>query len=395
MPHYSKITLKPGKEQSVFRRHPWIFSGAIKTIEGNPEEGDLVKVSDSKGNYLATGHYQVGSIAVRILSLADIEIDYSFWLNKIRSAYQLRRTLQLTDTDQTNVYRLVNAEGDELPGLIIDFYNGTAVTQFHSIGMYCTKDKIIKALCEVYGSGLQSIYDKSEETIPFKSKVKPENGIIFGTASGNKITENGNHFLADWIEGQKTGFYIDQRDNRQLVKQYAADKKVLNMFGYTGGFSVYALAGNANTVHTVDGSKRAIELTHENVSLNFPGETRHEAFVADAFDFLEGIKGQYDLIILDPPAFAKHMSALKNALQGYRRLNQKALEQIRPGGIIFTFSCSQVVSKDDFRRSVFVAAANARRKVSVLHQLTQPPDHPVSIYHPEGEYLKGLVLYVE
>jgi 23S rRNA (cytosine1962-C5)-methyltransferase len=395
MSHYSKITLKPGKEQSVFRRHPWIFSGAIKTIEGNPEEGDVVMVYDSKSNFLATGHYQVGSIAIRILSLTDIEIDYTFWLNKIRSAYQLRRSLHLTDNDHTNVYRLVNGEGDELPGLIIDFYNGTAVTQFHSIGMYCSKVQIIKTLCEVYGNGLHAIYDKSEDTIPFKAKVKPENGIVFGASAGNKVRENGNQFLADWTEGQKTGFYIDQRDNRQLVKQYAANKKVLNMFGYTGGFSVYALAGNAATVHTVDSSKRAIELTNENVSMNFTGDIRHEAFVADAFDYLEGIKDQYDLIILDPPAFAKHTSALKNALQGYRRLNQKALEQIQPGGTIFTFSCSQVVSKDDFRRSVFVAAANARRKVSILHQLTQPPDHPVSIFHPEGEYLKGLVLFVE
>lgn len=389
------IILKPGKEQSVMRRHPWIFSGAIKQIEGKVEDGSLVKILDSKNQFLALGHYQIGSIAVRIISFENVTIDYNFWKTTILNAYNMRKALGYTANEHTNVYRLVHGEGDGLPGLIIDYYNGTAVTQFHSIGLYLHKEDIIEALKDLYGAKLKAIYDKSEGTMPFKAPVRPINGLLWGTGSSDVVVEYGNKFKVDWIEGQKTGFFIDQRENRRLVQEYANGKKVLNMFCYTGGFSVYALRGNARLVHSVDSSKKAIELTNENVALNFPDINHHEAFATDAFNYMANIKDAYDLIILDPPAFAKHNEALKNALQGYKRLNQKAIEQIKPGGILFTFSCSQVVSKDDFRKSVFVAAANTRRKVSILHQLSQPSDHAINIYHLEGEYLKGLVLYVE
>ncbi len=395
MQELTRLALKPGKEQSLFRRHPWIFSGALKQITKELSEGQLVEITDSSGQFLAIGHYQIGSIAVRIISFEKEEINYQFWKSKIEAAIRLRKALNLFDNNETNVFRLVNAEGDEMPGLIIDFYNGTAVTQFHSIGMYLAKNEIVKALVELLGEKLSAIYDKSESTMPFKAVIKPANGILWGESISNEVSEYGNRFKVDWTDGQKTGFFIDQRENRKLVQQYSQGKRVLNVFGYTGGFSVYALQGNAALVHSVDSSKPAIDLTNQNVLLNFPETNKHEAFATDAFKFLENIKDRYDLIILDPPAFAKHNSALNNALQGYRRINQKAIEQIVPGGIIFTFSCSQVVTKEDFRRSVFVAASTARRKVSILHQLTQPADHPVSIYHPEGEYLKGLVLYVE
>jgi 23S rRNA (cytosine1962-C5)-methyltransferase len=395
MQELTRLALKPGKEQSLFRRHPWVFSGALKLITKDISEGQLVEITDSSGQFLAIGHYQIGSIAVRIISFENIEINYQFWKSKIEAAIRLRKALNLLDNNETNVFRLINAEGDEMPGLIIDYYNRTAVMQFHSIGMYLAKDEIVKALVELLGDKLTAIFNKSENTMPFKAAVKPENGIIWGESQTNEISEYGNRFKVDWTDGQKTGFFIDQRENRKLVQQYSKGKRVLNVFGYTGGFSVYALQGDAAMVHSVDSSKPAIDLTNENVSLNFPNINIHEAFATDAFKFLEDIKDRYDLIILDPPAFAKHNSALNNALQGYRRINQKAIEQISPGGILFTFSCSQVVTKDDFRRSVFVAAANARRKVSILYQLAQPADHPVSIYHPEGEYLKGLVLFVE
>lgn len=389
------IILKPGKEQSLMRRHPWVFSGAIAKLPVKISEGQLVRVLDNKGNFLALGHYQIGSIAVRVFAFADVEIDYNYWKSKITAAFTMRASLGLINNSATNVFRLVHGEGDELPGLIIDYYNGIAVTQFHSIGLYLIKDDIIEALKEVIGKDLVAIYDKSEATMPFKAPVRPVNGFLYGTSIPDIVSENGNLFKVDFIEGQKTGFFIDQRENRKLLGEYAQGKSVLNMFCYTGGFSVYANRGGASMVHSVDSSKKAIELTNENISLNFGNNHNHEAFATDAFNYMNDIKDKYDLIILDPPAFAKHNEALDNALQGYKRLNQKAIEQIKKGGILFTFSCSQVVTKENFRKSVFAAAANAKRKVSILHQLTQPVDHPVSIYHPEGEYLKGLVLYIE
>jgi 23S rRNA (cytosine1962-C5)-methyltransferase len=389
------IILKPGKEQSLLRRHPWVFSGAIAKLPAKITEGQIVRVIDSKGNFLAIGHYQIGSIAIRIFAFEDILIDYRYWKSKIEAAYNMRTALDLTSNTATNVYRLVHGEGDELPGMIIDFYNGTAVTQFHSIGLYLIKDQIIQALKEVMGEQLKAVYDKSEATMPFKAPVRPVNGYLWGESNNNLVNEYGNQFVIDWNEGQKTGFFIDQRENRRLLGEYSKNKIVLNMFCYTGGFSVYALRGGATLVHSVDSSKKAIELTNQNVTLNFGNQQIHEAYATDAFNYLNDIKDKYDLIVLDPPAFAKHNEALNNALQGYKRMNQKAIEQIRSGGIIFTFSCSQVVTKENFRKSVFAAAANAKRKVAILHQLSQPADHPVSIFHPEGEYLKGLVLYVD
>lgn len=389
------ITLKAGKEPSLMRRHPWIFSGAIQSFSDKVAEGHLVRILDIKGSFLALGHYAIGSIAVRIISFKDIEIDQAFWNSKIESAFEMRKKLGLVNSSETNVYRLVHGEGDDLPGLVIDFYNGTAVTQFHSFGMYLVKDEIVNALKKVLGASLTAIYDKSENTLPFKAPVRPVNGYLFGGSSENSVLEYGNSFKIDWVEGQKTGFFIDQRENRKLVQHYSKGKTVLNMFGYTGGFSVYALRGEAKSVHSVDSSKKAIELTDSNVALNFPNAENHLSSAVDAFEYLSRMDSNYDLIILDPPAFAKHNDALRNALQAYKRLNQIAMEKIQKGGIIFTFSCSQVVTKEDFRKSVFAAAANTGRKVSILHQLTQPADHPVSIYHPEGEYLKGLVLYIE
>ncbi len=387
--------MKSGKTPSLLRRHPWIFSGAIKSIEGNVTEGSLVKVFDNKGEFLAIGHYQVGSIAIRIISFEDKIIDYDFWKNKISTAYQLRNSLELTDNSETNAFRLVNAEGDELPGLVIDFYNGVAVTQFHSIGLYLVKDLIVQALKDVLKNKLEAVYDKSEGTMPFKAAIKPSDGFLFGHSDKHEILEYGNQFKIDWASGQKTGFFIDQRENRKLLQQYSKNRNVLNLFCYTGGFSVYALRGGARLVHSVDSSSPAIGLANENIAMNFPGTIKHAAFNEDVFEFLNKTDEKYDLIIIDPPAFAKHNNALHNALQAYKRLNQKVMEKIQKGGILFTFSCSQVVSKDDFRKSVFAAAVNAHRKVKILHQLTQPPDHCVSIFHPEGEYLKGLVLYVE
>ena len=389
-----KLVLKSGKDVSVLRRHPWIFSGAIKKIYGNPADGDLVKVYDNKDEYLATGHYQPGSIAVRILDFNNTEIDCAFWSDRILKALSLRKKLGLANSDETNVYRLVHAEGDNLPGLIIDYYNRHLVLQMHSAGMYRNADVIVAALQQIYDGEIDTIFNKSEGTMPFKSPLKEENRFITGNAENTIVSENNLKFRVDWTEGQKTGFFIDQRQNRQLLQQYSRDKDVLNLFCYTGAFSVYALAGNARSVHSVDSSAKAIDLVNENVGLNFTGKN-HKDFAEDAFKFLEHTKDKYDLIILDPPAFAKHQSALHNALQGYKRLNQSALENIRSGGILFTFSCSQVVTKENFRKSVFAASVNAKRNVKILHQLTQPGDHPVNIYHPEGEYLKGLVLYVE
>jgi 23S rRNA (cytosine1962-C5)-methyltransferase len=389
-----KITLKPGKEQSVLRFHPWVFSGAIKKTEGNPAEGELVEVYSFEGTFLAIGHYQIGSITVRIISFDQVPIDDAFWRQKLQQAYLVRKTIGVAENLQNNVYRLVHGEGDGLPGLIIDIYNDTAVMQMHSVGMYKTREILAKSLKDLFGDQLTAVYDKSESTIPFKANTGAKNEYVLGESQPGEVLEYNNKFLVDWIEGQKTGFFIDQRENRKLVERYAKDKQVLNMFCYTGGFSVYAIRGGASMVHSVDSSEKAVELTKQNVESNFPG-ANHEAFAVDAFEFLNTIDNQYNLIILDPPAFAKHQSALTNALQGYKRINAKAISKIKPGGIVFTFSCSQVVTKDQFRQAVFSGAALAKRNVRILHQLSQPADHPISIYHPEGEYLKGLVLYVE
>jgi 23S rRNA (cytosine1962-C5)-methyltransferase len=391
---FIKVILKSGKGQSIRRFHPWIFSGAIKEMNGKPEEGDVVAVYDNTGEFLALGHCQIGSIAIRIFSFENIVPDYSFWKQKLTNAYKLRKELGLAESGQTNVYRLFHGEGDGIPGLIIDFYNGTAVLQIHSIGAYQLRNILVDILKEIYGSGLKSIYDKSESTIPFKSAIDAKNEHLFGITTSEIVKEYGLNFEVNWAEGQKTGFFIDQRENRRLLQSFSNGRQVLNMFCYTGGFSVYAIRGGATLVHSVDSSQKAIDLVNKNVQLNF-NNAAHEAFAVDAFKYLEDIKDKYDLIVLDPPAFAKHQNALDNALQGYKRLNQKAFEQIRPGGILFTFSCSQVVTKENFRKSVFAAAANARRNVRIIHQLVQPADHPISIYHPEGEYLKGLVVYVE
>ena len=391
----NKIILKPGKDRSVFRYHPWIFSGAIAKTEGKLHEGDLVRVYSSDNQYLATGHYQIGSIAVRILTFEDEEIGYSFWLQRITAAYHMRRAIGLTDRADNDTFRLIHGEGDNLPGLVVDYYAGVAVVQFHSVGMYLERGNITRALLETLGDRLTAIYDKSESTLPYKAAIDPHNGYLYGKADHFVAQENGLKFNVDWLEGQKTGFFIDQRENRHLLEKYAGNKQVLNMFCYTGGFSFYAMRGGARSVHSVDVSTRAIELAKQNVALNFPGDRRHEAFAEEAFRFLEQSHNKYDLIILDPPAFAKHQNVLNNAIQGYKKLNRKGIEVVKPGGIIFTFSCSQVMTKELFRQTVFTAAANTGRKVRILHQLTQPADHPVSIYHPEGEYLKGLVLYVE
>jgi 23S rRNA (cytosine1962-C5)-methyltransferase len=391
----AKIFLKPGKEQSLKRFHPWVFSGAIGKSEGNPEEGDVVNVYSADGEFLAMGHCQIGSIAVRILSFEEVYPDHDFWKMKIEKAWNLRKSIGITENAETNVFRLVHAEGDGMPGLIVDFYNGTAVIQMHTVGMFLVREMLVKALENVVGEQLKAVYDKSAKTLPFKADISSEDGYLLGEGGETEVLENGLRFRVDWLEGQKTGFFIDQRENRLLVQHFSKNRDVLNMFCYTGGFSFYAMKGGARLVHSVDSSAKAIELTNQNVQLNFAGDTRHEAFAADAFEFMRNIKDKYDLIILDPPAFAKHRDAVHQALQAYKRINTRAFEQIRNGGIVFTFSCSQVVSKEKFREAVFSAAAISGRNVRILHQLTQPADHPVSIYHPEGEYLKGLVLYVE
>lgn len=393
---YKKVFLKPGKEESLKRFHPWVFSGAIARVEGEPEEGEVVDVYTSKKEFIACGHFQIGSIAVRVLSFRQEPIDHAFWVRRLQVAKDLRCALGVLGNPQNNTYRLVHGEGDNLPGLIIDVYDHTAVMQAHSAGMHLDRMVVAEALEEVMGDVIQHIYYKSETTLPFKADLlATENGFLKGGSPENVAMENGLKFHVDWLKGQKTGFFVDQRENRALLERYARGRNVLNMFCYTGGFSFYAMRGGANLVHSVDSSAKAIDLTNENVSLNFPGDTRHQAFAEDAFKFLDRMGDQYDLIILDPPAFAKHRDALRNALRGYTKLNAKAFEKIRPGGILFTFSCSQVVNKQDFRNAVFTAAAQSGRSVRILHQLTQPGDHPVNIYHPEGEYLKGLVLYVE
>ena len=392
---YKKVYLKAGKEESLKRFHPWVFSGAIARVEGEPEEGEIVDVYTSKKEFIACGHFQIGSIAVRVLTFCQEEINREFWRRRLAVALDMRRSLGLVDNPENNTYRLVHGEGDNLPGLIIDVYGGTAVMQAHSAGMHVYRMEIADALSEVMGDIVKHIYYKSETTLPYKADLGPENGFIKGGSPENVALENGLKFHVDWLKGQKTGFFVDQRENRHLLERYSKGRNVLNMFCYTGGFSFYAMRGGANLVHSVDSSAKAIDLTNQNVELNFPGDDRHQAFAEDAFKYLDRMGDQYDLIILDPPAFAKHRDALRNALRGYSKLNAKAFEKIKPGGILFTFSCSQVVDKKDFRNAVFTAAVQSGRSVRILHQLTQPGDHPVNIYHPEGEYLKGLVLYVE
>ena len=425
-----KVYLKPGKEESLLRYHPWVFSGALSRLDDGIEEGEIVDVLTSKRTFIARGHFQIGSIAVRVLTFDEQEqIDNRYWTERLLAAKQMRDSLDLIKPGMTDTYRLVHGEGDNLPGLVIDIYGKTAVMQAHSAGMHLCRLDIAKALQDVMQGSVENIYYKSETTLPFKADLLArENGFIVKAGNGsdeNIGLENGLKFRVDWLKGQKTGFFVDQRDNRSLLERYARGRKVLNMFCYTGGFSCYALRGGAVLVHSVDSSAKAISLTDENVAMNFPNETRHQSFAEDAFKFLENSSPliphpkefftlhsslftsedssflipnssfNYDLIILDPPAFAKHRDALRNGLRGYIRLNAKAMEKIAHGGILFTFSCSQVVSKDNFRAAVFTAAAQSHRRVRILHQLTQPADHPVNIYHPEGEYLKGLVLYVE
>ena len=391
---YKKIQLRRGKEESLKRFHPWVFSGAIQRMDDGIQEGELVRVVTNEGDFIAVGHYQQGSIAVRVLTFSDVEVDRAFWYSRLQSALQMRLAIGIADNPQNNTYRLVHGEGDHLPGLIIDVYGQTAVMQAHSIGMHLMRKEIAQVLVEVMESRVSHIYYKSETTLPFMTE-DDMNGFPYGGSNDNIALENGLKFRVDWLKGQKTGFFVDQRENRSLLERYAKGKRVLNMFCYTGGFSFYAMRGGAELVHSVDSSAKAIALTRENVELNFPGDARHEAYCEDAFKYLEKAGSNYNLIILDPPAFAKHRGALHNALKGYTRLNQKAFEKIEKGGILFTFSCSQVVTKDHFRNAVFTAAALAKRKVRILHQLHQPADHPINIYHPEGEYLKGLVLYVE
>ena len=392
---YKKIYLKKGKEESLKRFHPWVFSGAIQHQPENIDEGEVVRVMTAGGEFIAVGHFQIGSIAVRVLSFDDEEVNDNFWHGKLQSAFDMRRSIGIVDNSDNNTYRLVHGEGDNVPGLVIDVYGETAVMQAHSVGIHVERHRIASQLVIVMGDRVKNVYYKSETTLPFKAGLEQEDGFIIGGSKDNVALENGLKFHVDWLKGQKTGFFVDQRDNRSLLEHFSRGKKVLNMFCYTGGFSFYAMRGGAELVHSVDSSAKAIELTTKNVELNFPGDNRHEAFCEDAFKYLDRAGGDYDLVILDPPAFAKHRGALHNALKGYTRLNMKAFEKIRPGGILFTFSCSQVVTKDNFRNAVFTAAALAHRNVRILHQLHQPADHPVNIFHPEGEYLKGLVLYVE
>lgn len=389
------IQLKKGKEESLKRFHPWIFSGAILRMDDGIEEGELVKVVTFHREFIAIGHYQIGSIAVRILSFRDITIDQEFWKSRLKAALNMRIAIGIADNPTNNTYRLVHGEGDLLPGLIIDCYGKTAVMQAHSVGMHVERQPICEALRSVMGSRIEHVFYKSETTLPFKAELGQQDGFLYCGSDDNVAIENGLKFHVDWLKGQKTGFFVDQRENRTLLEKYAQNRSVLNMFCYTGGFSVYAMRGGAKLVHSVDSSAKAVELTNANINLNFPSDARHAAFCDDAFKYLDAHDAQYDLVVLDPPAFAKHRAALRNALKGYTRLNVKGFERIKPGGILFTFSCSQVVTKENFRNAVFTAAAQAKRKVRILHQLHQPADHPINIYHPEGEYLKGLVLYVE
>lgn len=392
---YKSVFLKKGKEESLKRFHPWIFSGAIMKMDVGIEEGDIVRVFTNNNDFIALGHYQIGSIAIRVLSFNDITIDDDFWHKRLLTAFEMRKSIGLANNPENTTFRLVHGEGDNLPGLIIDCYGSTAVIQAHSVGMHIARFDVMKALLDIMNGIIQNVYYKSETTLPFKADLNQENGYIYGGSEDDITIENGLKFHVDWLKGQKTGFFIDQRENRSLLEKYSRDRTVLNMFCYTGGFSVYAMRGGARVVHSVDSSAKAIDITKQNIEMNFPNDSRHEAFCDDAFDFLDAHDAKYDLMILDPPAFAKHRAAIRNALKGYTRLNVKGLERICHGGILFTFSCSQVITKDNFRNAVFTAAAITGRKVRILHQLHQPADHPINIYHPEGEYLKGLVLYVE
>lgn len=391
-----KVFLRKGKEASLERFHPWVFSGAVAKMTGEPEEGEVVEVYTASGEFIAIGHYQIGSIAVRVLSFEKRAIDKAFIVERLTAAYNMRKAMNLDFSERNNTFRLVHGEGDFLPGLIIDIYGSTAVMQAHSVGMHLVRNLIAESVIEVFEGKVNCVFYKSETTLPYKADTGAEDGYLIGEDKVALATENGLKFLIDWEKGQKTGFFIDQRENRALVERYAHGRKVLNMFCYTGGFSCYAMRGGALSVHSVDSSAKAIALTDKNIENNFGADSRHNSFAVDAFKFLDDMKqGEYDLIILDPPAFAKHRGALHNALQGYKRLNAKAFEKIAKGGILFTFSCSQVVDKEQFRLAVFSAAAMSRRKVRILNFLTQGADHPINIYHPEGEYLKGLVLYVE
>jgi len=392
-----KIILTSGKDHSLHRFHPWVFSGAIKKITGDVKEGDVVEVYSAQNEFLGMGHFQVGSIAVRMFSFTQVVPDYNFWKSKIQAAYNFRKQLNLVDNDTTNCYRLLFAEGDGLPGFIIDFYNGTAVFQSHSIGMHLIKDQFVKALQEIMGDKLVAVFDKSEETMPKQAPIKAPNGYLYkrdeSVSTNVVVHENNNKFYIDWEGGQKTGFFIDQRENRELLASYSKDKVVLNTFCYTGGFSVYAATAGAKEVHSTDISKKAIDLTERNIELN--SIKNHQSFAIDTFEFLKHRENTYDIIVLDPPAFAKHQNVKHNAIMGYKRLNYEAIKQIKPGGLLFTFSCSQVVDKNTFNSTVMAAAIEAGRNVRVLHHLSQPPDHCVNIFHPEGEYLKGLVVHVE
>ncbi len=394
---YKNLYLKKGKDESLRRFHPWVFSGAVGRMEGDTDEGDCVRVLDYEGSFIAVGHWQVGSIAVRVLSFQDETIDLSFWTRRLKEALDMRLALGIAGVKGNTVYRLVHGEGDNLPGLIVDMYGSTAVVQAHSVGMHCQRMEIAEALREVMGSALENIYYKSETTLPFKADVDREEGFLFGGTADDVAEESSLRFHIDWLRGQKTGFFIDQRDNRRLLEQYAKGRRVLNMFAYTGGFSAYALRGGAALVHSVDSSARAIDTLCANVRLNISeADSRHEAFVCDAFKYLDTVQeGPYDLVILDPPAFAKHRDSVRQALRGYTKLNARAMERMPRGSVLFTFSCSQAISKEQFRMAVFTAATLSRRSVRILHQLTQAADHPVNIYHPEGEYLKGLVLYID
>ncbi len=389
------IILKPKKEESILRHHPWVFSGAIASMPENLDEGELVRVISSDNKILGTGHYQIGSIAVRILQFGDADLPEDFFRQRLESAFRLRQTLGLI-RDDNNCFRLVHGEGDFLPGLVIDIYGDTAVVQAHSPGMHFERMRIADALTQLPEARIRNVYYKSDTTLPYKARLDPQNDYLVGRFDGNIAIENGLKFNIDWLRGQKTGFFVDQRENRALLEKYSKGRNVLNMFCYTGGFSVYAMRGEAQLVDSVDSSAKAAALTDANIELNFPGDERHHTHAVDAFKYLADMEmDKYDLIILDPPAFAKHRSALKNGLIGYRKLNAKAFEKIKSGGLLFTFSCSQVVTREMFRLAVFTAASQSGRKVRILHQLTQPADHPVDISHPEGEYLKGLVLYVE
>ena len=394
------IHLRRGKEESLLRRHPWVFSGAIESITEGVKpltEGDIVDVVTKQGDFIARGHWQIGSIAVRVLTFEREDIDQAWWNRRITEARTLRQTLGLIGNEATTCYRLIHGEGDLLPGLVVDVYERTAVVQCHSVGMYHSRQAIATAIREAYGNDIEAIYDKSSQTLPFKAELGAIDGYLWGRTAerDNIVLENGLKFKVNWEEGQKTGFFIDQRVNRDLVRQYAKGRKVLNTFCYTGGFSVAALAGGAKEVVSIDLSERAVKLAEENAIINFGSDAPHKAIACNAVEYLKDIDSDYDLIILDPPAFAKHHKVLGNALQGYKKINARALEKIAPGGILFTFSCSQAVSRDLFRTTIFTAAAIARRKVRIIGQLTQPADHPINIYHPEGEYLKGLVVYVE